>query len=106
MVGLHRHLAQIAATWSSVPVAHRECLKMQPTTGPTRRPINEAALEPYIARRKPRSAKVLCAQEQSITLSRDEFVPIIQAEVGSDVPVNVYSYKVLVPIAQVVRESG
>jgi hypothetical protein len=79
---------------------------MEPSQSHSRRPINPAALQPHLAKRKLKAAKVLPAGEEAVTLPRSEFVPIIQAEVGSDVPTNAYSYKVLIPVAQTVRGPG
>jgi hypothetical protein len=73
---------------------------------PTRRPINPAALQPHLAKKKLRAAVVLPeTRKKTVSLARDFFAPVIQAEVGSDISVNVYSYKVLVPIAQIIRET-
>ncbi len=41
-----------------------------------------------------------------VSLPRDSFAPVIQAGVGSDVSVHVFSYRVIVPIAQIIRESA
>jgi len=79
---------------------------MEPAPRPPRRPINPAALLPHLARKKLREPKVLPSGEQNVSISRDDFVPVLQAEVGSDIPVNVYRYKVLIPIAQTIRESA
>jgi hypothetical protein len=40
-----------------------------------------------------------------VSLARDQFVPRIQAEVGSELAVNVYRYRLLAPIAQITQES-
>jgi len=61
---------------------------------------------PHLARKKVRQAKVLSVDEQTVSIFRDDFVPVLQADVGSDVPVNVYRYKLLVPVAQTIRESA
>jgi hypothetical protein len=46
------------------------------------------------------------SKKKSISLPRDAFVPILQADVGSSVSVSVYRYRLLVPIAQIIRESA
>jgi hypothetical protein len=79
---------------------------MEPAPSRSRRPLNPAALLPHLARKKLRGAKVLPEGEGHVVISRDDFIPVLQAAVGSDVPVKVYSYKVLVPIAQTIRESA
>jgi hypothetical protein len=48
----------------------------------------------------------LPSDKKKVSLSRDLFVPAIQAEVGSPVPLSVYRYRVLVPLAQVIQESA
>ena len=44
-------------------------------------------------------------KRKQFSMMRESFVPVIQAEVGSAVPINVYRYKVLVPISQTIRET-
>jgi hypothetical protein len=73
---------------------------MEPTPSQARRPINPAALQAHLAKRKLKVAKLLPAGEEAVTILRSDFVPIIRAEVGSEVPVNVYRYRILVPVAQ------
>jgi hypothetical protein len=51
-------------------------------------------------------AQILPEGEGAVSLPREAFVPVIQAEVGSDVAVNVYRYKILVPLAQTIRETA
>jgi hypothetical protein len=79
---------------------------MEPSPSSARRPFNPAALNPHLAKKKLRTAVVLPeSRKKTAPLPRDSFAPVIQTEVGSDVSVNVYSYKVLVPIAQIIRET-
>jgi hypothetical protein len=79
---------------------------MEPAPGPARRPFNPEALQPHLAKKKLRAPVVLPQiRRKTVSLARDSFAPVIQAEVGSDVSVNVYSYKVLVPIAQIIRQT-
>ena len=41
-----------------------------------------------------------------MSLSRDSFVPVVQAEVGSPVPLLVNRYRLLVPVLHIIRESA
>ncbi len=71
-----------------------------------RRPINPAILQPYLEKKKLRTAAVLPdTKKKTVSMMRETFVPVIQAEVGRAVPINVYRYKVLVPISQTIRET-
>src|SRR4051794_11864597 len=79
---------------------------VEPTSSPDRRPINPSALEGHVARKKLKSAHILDSGDQPVTVPADEFVPVIRAEVGGHVAVTLYSYRVLVPIAQINRESA
>jgi hypothetical protein len=72
---------------------------------PRRRPINVQALDAHVAQKKLKAAKVLGETEQAVTHRRDEFVPVIQAEVGSKAARAVFSYRILVPIGHIIRES-
>jgi hypothetical protein len=76
-----------------------------PGPTPRRRRINPQVLEPHVAKKKLKSSKVLTDSTQVVTIPATEFVPIIRAEVGREVALSVYSYCVLVPIAQIIRES-
>ena len=78
-----------------------------PSPTPQRRPVDLAPLEEYAAKVKLRSGVVLPAgRKNTVSLSRESFVPVIQAEVGTPVPLLVHRYRLLVPIAQIVRESA
>jgi hypothetical protein len=80
---------------------------MEPAPGPARRPFNPEALQPHLAQKKLRAPVVLPqTRRKTVSLPRDSFAPVIQAEVGREVSVNVYSSKVLVPIAQIHRETA
>jgi hypothetical protein len=60
-----------------------------------------------VARRKLRSGIVLPeAKRKTVSLPRESFVPLLQAEVGSPVPITVYRYRFLAPVAQVIWESA
>jgi hypothetical protein len=45
-------------------------------------------------------------RKKAVSLPRDSFVPIIQPEVGSPVPLFVHRYRILIPVAQMIRESA
>jgi hypothetical protein len=75
------------------------------SNGARRRALNLDVLEPLVARKKLKAARTFGDQEQTVTLARDDFVPVVQAEVGSAVAVSVYRYRVLVPITRIIRES-
>jgi hypothetical protein len=78
---------------------------MPPPT-PKRRPVDLAPLERHVARKKLRTGIVLpVTKKKAVPLPWDSFVPFIQAEVGSPVPLLVNRYRILVPIALVIRES-
>ncbi len=46
------------------------------------------------------------AKKKTVSLPRGSFVPVLHADVGSPVSISVHRYRLLVPIAQVVRESS
>jgi hypothetical protein len=78
-----------------------------PPPAPQRRPINLAPLEAHAAKVKLRTGVVLPeGRRKSVSVPRDSFVPVVQAEVGSALPLLVYRYRLLVPLAQVVWESA
>lgn len=78
-----------------------------PAPSPQRRPLDLTPLEAHAARMKLRAGVVLSdAKKKTVSLPRDAFVPILQADIGSSVSVSVYRYRLLVPIAQIVRESA
>ncbi len=76
---------------------------MASTPSSPRRPLRLEVLEPLVARKKLKVARAFGEQEQTITLTRDDFMPVIQAEVGSNVAVAIYRYRVLIPMSQVGR---
>jgi hypothetical protein len=77
---------------------------MADSNSPRRRPINPGALLPYTADQK-LARPVQVGNKRSQSISRDQLVPVVRADVGADVPVQAYQYRILVPIAQVIRES-
>jgi hypothetical protein len=68
--------------------------------------VDVSHLEEHAAKAKLRAAIELPARKKSVSLPRELFVPVIQAEVGSLVPLLVHRYRLLVPLAQIVRESA
>lgn len=77
-----------------------------PPPPPERRPVNVAALEQHAVRMKLRAGITLPeSRKKTVSLPRDAFVPVVQAEVGSPVPLLVHRYRILVPIAQLIRET-
>jgi hypothetical protein len=78
-----------------------------PSPSPQRRPVNLASLEEHTAKVKLRTSIILTgARRKAISLPRESFVPVVQAEVGTSAPLLVYRYRLLVPLAQVIRESA
>jgi hypothetical protein len=45
------------------------------------------------------------AKKKTVPLPRDAFVPVLQAEVGSPVSLLAHRYRILLPVAQLIRES-
>ena len=84
-------------------MAHRECLRMN-TTSTQRRPLNLQVLESFVTRKRLNAPRHI-DEGETVTLSHSDFVPVIQAEVGSEEAVSVYRFRVLVPINQVIRET-
>ncbi len=80
---------------------------MSPASGQRRR-VNLTALEEHAAKVKLRTGMLLpeAKNKKSVSLARDSFVPVIQAEVGTPIPLLVHRYRLLVPIAQIIRESA
>jgi hypothetical protein len=62
-------------------------------------------VEQHTTKVKLRTGIALPEKKKSVSLSRGSFVPVIQAEVGATVPLQVYRYRLLVPLAQIIRES-
>jgi len=69
--------------------------------------VDLTVLEEHTARMKLRTAVLLPeTKKKSVSLPRESFVPLIQAEIGSLVPISVYRYRLLVPTAQIIQESA
>src|SRR4051812_30092275 len=81
--------------------------EMSPPSTPERRPVNLAALESSSARVKLRTGVILPdTKKKAVSLPRESFVPVVQAEVGSTVSLLVHRYRILVPVVQIIRESA
>jgi hypothetical protein len=78
---------------------------MSPNPSTARRPLNLEILEPLVARKKLKAARIVREQEQTVTLARDDFVPVVQADVGSLLAVSVYRYRLFIPVNQTIREA-
>src|SRR2546430_2376916 len=78
-----------------------------PSPAPQRRPVDVTRLEEHASRVKLRAGIVLPeSQKKSVSLPRESFVPLIQADIGSPVPLLVHRYRLLLPVAQIIRESA
>jgi hypothetical protein len=72
-----------------------------------RRPVAVSSLEEHATKVKLRNnLRLPATQKKTVSFSRDSFVPAIQAEVGSAVPLLVHRYRLLVPLAQIIRISA
>lgn len=76
-----------------------------PPPAPERRPLNLEGLEARVKSMRLRTGVELPLGKGKVSLARDHFVPRIQAEVGCELAVIVYRYRLLVPIAQFTQES-
>ncbi len=52
------------------------------------------------------AVEVPADRKKSVSVPREAFVPVIQTEVGSPFSLLVHRYRLLVPIAQIIRESA
>lgn len=70
---------------------------------PSRRPVDLSSFEQHVSLLK---CKTGIARDESrkkmVNVPKDSLVPMIQADVGSAVPVDVARYRLLVPIAQLI----
>jgi hypothetical protein len=78
-----------------------------PSPTSPRRPVDLTPLDAHPSKMKLCAGVVLSdTRKRTISLPRDVFVPILQADDGSAVSVSVYRHRLLVPIAQIIRESA
>jgi hypothetical protein len=68
--------------------------------------LHLAPLDAHVQAMRLRQGIELPEGKKKVPLARDLFVPKIQAEIGSPVPVSVYRYRLLVPVAQITQESA
>jgi hypothetical protein len=77
-----------------------------PPPVPARRPLNLEGLEARVKSMRLRTGIELPLGKGKVSLARDQFLSRIQAEVGCDLAISVYRYRLLVPIAQITQESA
>src|SRR5947208_1389090 len=65
---------------------------------PRRRPINPEALAWCVAEHK-LARPVRPGTKRSVSVGRGQLVPVVQAEVGAEVPIEAYLYRLFVPVA-------
>src|SRR5437879_4396180 len=70
-----------------------------------RRPINPDALLPYVVQQK-LARPIEASARRAVSISRAQLVPVVRAELGAEVPVRAYLYRLFIPVAQVIRESS
>jgi hypothetical protein len=78
---------------------------MATSSSPRQRPINPDNLLPYTVEQK-LARPVQAGAGRSVSIRRDQLIPVVRAEVGSEVPIQAYHYRIFVPIAQVIWESA
>jgi hypothetical protein len=72
-----------------------------------RRPVDLSALEEHARLLKPKTPIVRDdSRRKSVGVPKDDLVPVVQADVGSKVSVDVYRYRLLLPIAQIISKSA
>lgn len=76
-------------------------------SSPKRRPVDLSALDEHVILLK---LKAGIAREDSgkkrVSIPKGALCPIVQAEVGSEVSTDVFRYRLLVPIAQIIAKSA
>jgi hypothetical protein len=69
--------------------------------------VDVTALDKQAAPMKLRAGVVLPeTKKKTVSLPRESFVPLLQADVGSPVSISVFRYRLLVPVVQIIRESA
>jgi hypothetical protein len=69
----------------------------------SRRPVDLSSLEEHVTLLKAKAGILRDdSRKKSVSIPKAALVPMIQADVGRDVPVDVYRYRLLVPIAQII----
>jgi hypothetical protein len=70
---------------------------------PSRRPVDLSVLEKHVSLLKSKTGIARDdSRKETLSVRKDTLVPMIQADVGSNVPVDVARYRLLVPIAQLI----
>jgi hypothetical protein len=76
-------------------------------TASARRPVDLSSLDDHVRQLKPREASARDdSRKKSVTIAKDALVPVVQADVGREVSVNVYRYRLLLPIAQIISKTA
>src|SRR4051794_25505471 len=70
-----------------------------------RRPINPDALLPYAAQQK-LARPLQAVTRRAVSVRPEQLVPVVRAEVGAEVPIQAYLYRLFVPIVHMIRESA
>jgi hypothetical protein len=78
---------------------------MADSSSPRRRPIQPDRLLPYAAPQK-LARPVQAPSRRTVSIGREQLVPVVRAEVGADTPVPGYHYRVFVPTFQIIWESA
>ncbi len=74
---------------------------------PSRRPVDLSALEEHVGVLKSKTGIARDdSRKKSVSIPKDSLVPMIQADVGRDVSVDVAHYRLLVPIAQIIAKTA
>jgi hypothetical protein len=69
--------------------------------------VDLSVLERHAAKVKLRPGVVLPeTKRKTVSLPRDVFVPALRADVGSPVAISVFRFRLLVPVAQIIRDSA
>jgi hypothetical protein len=77
---------------------------MTAPSSPRRRRVDPQALAGYAVEQK-LIRPVSPTTRRSVSINRDQLIPVVQAEVGAEVPIPAYNYRIFVPVAQVIWES-
>jgi hypothetical protein len=76
------------------------------TPSPARRPVELSFLEEYVQKLKPKEAIARDdSRKKSVSIAKGDLVPVIQADVGREESVDVYRYRLLLPIAQIISKT-
>lgn len=71
----------------------------------SRRPIDFSSLEEHVALLKLKAAIVRDDSKKRLSVPPAALCPIVQADVGGEVSTDVFRYRLLVPIAQIIAKS-